>query len=212
MRDKPGYGILGAMSQAVPKQLFTLEEYLAIEPEGNVRHEFVDGELYAMTGTSRAHNIITVNLTAAIRPHLRGTPCRVVSTDMKVVIAAANRGYYPDLLVSCSDPADEIDSYTETQPRLVIEVLSPSTEAFDRSDKSTHYRRIDSLQDFVLVAQTEPLVEVYNRQAGGWTHTVYGPGGVVTLASIDLCLPMAVIYEDVPLASTTPTRAIRTEQ
>jgi Uma2 family endonuclease len=171
-----------------------LAEYLAIEPEGKVRHEFIDGELVAMTGTSRAHNLITMNLGAAIRPHLRGTPCRVVSTDMKVVIATAQRGYYPDLIVSCSDPADELDEYTETQPQLIIEVLSPSIEAFDRTEKWRPYQPLSSLQDDVRVAQSAPQVEVYSRQAAGWQQTPYGPGATVELPSIDLELPMVVIY------------------
>ena len=148
------------MYQTAPRNVFTLAEYLVIEPEGNVRHEFIDGELVAMTGTSRAHNAIVTNLTISIGSHLRGTACRVASNDMKVVISEANRSYYPDLMVNCSDPADEPDDYTETQPRLVIEVLSPSTEDYDRGDKRLHYQQISSLQDYVLIAQSIALAEV----------------------------------------------------
>ena len=187
------------MTQPAPKRLFTLADYLALEPEGKVRHEFIDGELVAMTGTSRAHNAIVTNLTAAFHSHLRGTPCRVASNDMKVVIAAANRGYYPDVVISCGDPADELDDYTESHPRLIIEVLSSSTEAFDRTDKRSHYQRLDSLTDNVLVAQTTPMVEVHSRQGDDWTVTTYGAGDEVRLPSIDLVLPMAMIYEAVPL-------------
>jgi Uma2 family endonuclease len=104
------------MSQTAPKELFTLAEYLALEPEGNICHEFIDGELFAIRGTSRAHNAIVTDLTIALGLHCRVTSCRVASNDMKVLIADANRGYYPDLVVSCGDPADEPDEYTETQP------------------------------------------------------------------------------------------------
>ena len=185
------------MTPAVPKPRFTLADYLTIEPEGNVRHEFIDGELVAMTGTSKAHNFITMNLGAAIHGHLRGTPCRVASHDLKVVIAAANRGFYPDLVVTCSEDNQD-DNYTETQPRLIVEVLSPSTEAFDRGDKRLAYQQLDSLQDYVLIAQDRPAVEVYHRQGGDvWVRSEYGPGDTVTLASIDLRLAMALIYEDI---------------
>lgn len=187
------------MSRPLPDAPFTLAEYLAIEPEGNVRHELIDGELVAMTGTSRAHNAIAINLAAAIRPHLRGTPCRVASADMKVVIAELGRGYYPDLVVSCGDPSDEPDAYTETRPRLIVEILSPSTEAFDRGDKGDHYRSIPSLEDYVLVAQSTRAVEVRSRSGEGWTVTRRGAGDVVTLRSIGLELPVATIYEDVAL-------------
>ena len=186
------------MNPAVPRTLFTLSEYLALEPEGNVRHEFIDGDLVAMTGTSRAHNALVTNLTIAIGSHLRGTSCRVASNDMKVVISEANRSYYPDLMVSCSDPADEPDDYTETRPRLVIEVLSPSTEDYDRGDKRFHYQQISSLQDYVLIAQSAAVVEVHSRQGSDWTVTTYGVGDTVNFPSIDLQLPMATIYEEIP--------------
>ena len=188
-----------SMNQVAQKHLFTLAEYLAIEPEGKVRHEFINGELVAMTGTSRAHNAIVTNLTAAFHLHLRGTPCRIASNDMKVVIAAANRGYYPDVVVSCGDPADELDDYTESHPRLIVDVLSSSTEAFDRTDKRSHYQQLDSLIDYVLVAQTIPMVEVHSRQGDDWTVTTYGVGDEVRLPSINLALPIAVIYEAVAL-------------
>lgn len=188
------------MSHAVRIRRYTLTEYLAMEPEGDVRHEFIDGEIFAMAGASRTHNTLVMNLAAAIRPQLRGTPCRIASQDMKVLIAAINRAYYPDLVVSCGDPAEEIDDYTETHPRLIIEVLSSSTATTDRREKRLAYQTLDSLQDYVLVAQTEPRVEVYSRQPDGWTQTIYGTNETIALPSVGLWLPMAVIFEDVPLA------------
>lgn len=185
------------MSQAQKIRRYSVSEYLLLERESDVRHEYLDGEIVAMGGASRVHNTLVTNLVAAIRPHLRSTRCRLGSGDMKVFIAAANRAYYPDLVVSCSEPDDEIDPYTETHPRLIIEVLSPSTATNDRTEKRRNYQRLDSLQNYVLVAQNEPLIEVYQRQPDGWICTRYGAGETVELASIELHLGVAVIYEDI---------------
>ena len=116
-----------------------------------------------MTGTSRAHDTIVTNLAAAIRPALRGTPCRIVSADTRVVIAKVECGCYPGFVVRCDDPADEIDAYGETRPRLVVEVLSPTTETLDRSDECDHCLSIETLEEYVLVAQRELRVEVRAR-------------------------------------------------
>jgi Uma2 family endonuclease len=187
------------MNQAQKIRRYSVNEYLLLERESDVRHEYLDGEIIAMGGASRIHNTLVTNLVAAIRPQLRDTSCRLGSGDMKVFIAAANRAYYPDLVVSCSKPDDELDAYTETHPRLIIEVLSPSTEATDRTEKRLNYQRLDSLQEYVLITQNEPLIEVYQRQPDGWISTRYGAGETVDLPSIELSLRVAVIYEDIPL-------------
>ena len=189
------------MGQAQKISYYTLDEYLAFERETDIRHEYLDGEIVAMGGASRTHNMLVFNLGSAIRPHLRGTSCRIGGSDMKVLIKAVNRSYYPDLVVSCSSPHDEIDDYTETQPRLVVEILSPSTAVVDRTEKRLNYQRLDSLQEYVLVAQNERLVEVYRRQRNGWVHITYGAAEVIELSSLDLHLAMDVIYEDVLSAS-----------
>lgn len=189
------------MSRAEKIPNYTLDAYLAMEPEGQVRHEFIDGELFAMAGSSRTHNTLVTNLVIALGSHLRATPCRVASNDMKVVIAASNRAYYPDLVVSCNDPTGEIDAYSETRPRLIVEVLSPSTANTDRRHKRLDYQMLESLEDYVLVSQTEALVEVYSRQADGWTYARYGSGETVDLPSIDLRLPMSLVYEGIVLPS-----------
>lgn len=189
------------MSHAQKIHRLSVAEYLAYEQTADVRHEYVDGELFAMAGASRAHAMIVTNLLAALRDHLRGTPCRVLASDIKVWIETLNRFYYPDLVVSCSDITTEPDDHFESQPRLIVEVLSDSTAATDRREKRLAYQTVDSLQDYVLVAQAEPLVEVYHRQPDGWIHTTYGAGETVALPSVNLQVAMAVIYEDVPLAS-----------
>ena len=185
------------MSQAQKIQRFSVAEYFMLERATNVRHEYIDGELIAMGGASRVHNTIVFNLGAAIRPHLRGTPCRIAGGDMKVFIETVNRGYYPDLVVSCNDPVDEADEYTETRPLLLIEVLSSSTAAIDRTEKRLNYQRLDSLQEYVLVAQHESSVEVYRRQPDGWFYIQYSAGDDIELASINLSLPISMVYEDV---------------
>lgn len=183
------------MSIAQKIQLYSVKEYFALERETGVRHEYLDGEIIAMGGASRNHNRLVVNLAAALQPHLNDTSCRLSVNDMKVYIKAANRAYYPDLVVSCSDPAEEPDEYTETQPCLVIEVLSPSTASVDRTEKRRNYQLLKSLQEYVLIGQEEFLVEVYRHdESGGWTHTLYREKEGVDLTSIDLRLPMAVIY------------------
>ncbi|MDX1655358.1 MAG: Uma2 family endonuclease [Candidatus Competibacteraceae bacterium] len=187
-----------AMGQARKIQRYSLDQYLALERDGEVRHEFLDGEIVAMVGSSRLHNALATRLIAALYGHLRGTPCRVAGSDMKVLVAPANRVYYPDLVVSCADPAGELDEYTESHPRLIIEILSPSTAMIDRREKRLAYGLLESLQDYVLVAQDEAKVEVYSRQQDGWTHTLYGVGETVLLPSVDLALPVGAIYEGLP--------------
>jgi Uma2 family endonuclease len=188
------------MSTAQKIQLYSIEEYFAFEREVDVRHEYLDGEIVAMGGASRSHNRLVVNLTVALQPHLGNTLCRLSVNDMKVYIKAVNRAYYPDLVVSCSDPAEEPDEYTETQPCLVIEVLSPSTASLDRTEKRRNYQQLKSLQEYVLVAQEEPIIEVYRREADGWTYTLYRDEDSVHLQSINLNLPLPVIYRGLSIS------------
>ncbi len=192
------------MSQARKIRHYTLDEYFALEREADVRHEYLDGEIVAMGGASRRHNRLVLNLGAALLAHLRGTPCRVDANDLKVIIAAANRAYYPDLVVSCSDLGDEIDDYTESHPCLIAEVLSPSTEKIDRTEKRINYQRLDSLEEYVLIAQNEPMVEVYSRGADGWTCITYAASEHIVLPSIDLELPMVTLYEGVAQLARKP--------
>ena len=192
------------MGQARKIQHYKLDEYLALERETEIRHEYLDGEIVAMGGASRRHNRLVLNLGAVLLAHLRGTPCRIDANDLKVIVAAANRVYYPDLVVSCSDLGDEIDDYTESHPCLIAEVLSPSTETIYRTEKRMNYQRLDSLEDYVLIAQNEPRVEVYSRALDGWTCTAYGADERILLPSIDLELPMATLYEGVAQLSREP--------
>ncbi len=168
------------------------EEYLEGEKRSTIRHEYVAGQLYAMTGASDTHNLIAGALYATLRAHLRGGPCRVFIADMKVRTAEAF--YYPDVLVSC-DPADT-EPYYKTRPGLIIEVSSPSTERADALEKRIAYQSLESLQEYALVSQERPEVLLYRRTSEGWDLLTFGSGDRVEFRSVDLELPIEAIYED----------------
>ena len=185
------------MGTAARQRLVSERDYLAGERDGEVRHEYVDGVLFAMGGASRAHNLIATNLVVALGSRLRGTGCRVSSSDMKVRLAEGRRYHYPDVIVSCSDVRDEPDDYTETRPVLVVEILAPSTASTDRREKRLTYQSLPSLVDYLIVSQEETEVERLTRDDGGWTHASFGTGETVELASLGLALAMDDIYADV---------------
>lgn len=187
---------MGALA-AIPR--WTVEQYLDLERLGPVRHEYLDGYVYALAGGSQAHSVISANLVAALRVALRGGPCRVFTSDLKARVSE-RRFLYPDVSVGC-DPADRRDTDDWlAAPRVVIEVLSESTAAYDRGDKHTLYSQNEALRDYVLVDASERLVEVRSRQPGGaWERRTYGPGTTVALPSLDVQIPIGTIYEDVDL-------------
>jgi len=167
------------------------DEYLTLERTADVRHEYVAGEVYAMVGTSRRHNVITGNLSSALRPSIRRRGCETYTENVKVRVETANAFYYPDLVVTC-DPRDD-DPYIVHAPSLIVEVLSASTEAIDRREKRAHYQMIPSLREFVLVAQDERCVEVYRRAGAEWTHATITEGDVV-LESVAVTIALDDIY------------------
>ncbi|MGB0560652.1 MAG: Uma2 family endonuclease [Spirulinaceae cyanobacterium] len=179
-------------------QTLTPEEYLAFEANSPIKHEYIDGDIYAMAGTNDRHNIIALNLSTLIRPHLRGTDYRVYFADIKARLEERNRFYYPDLLVTC-DPRDRITPTYKRYPKLIIEVLSESTEAFDRGDKFNDYQTLPSLQEYVLIRSKIQRFEIYRRQAHPWwRYENYTPNQPnFKLASIQLDLTLAEVYEDV---------------
>ena len=182
------------MGQAQKIQHYTRDEYLAMEAKSEVRHEYINGELFAMVGASRTHALLVTHLVSALDNHLCDTSCRVMANDMKVFIEAVNRFYYPDVLVSCSDRETEPDEHYETAPLLVVEVLSTSTESTDRREKRFAYQTLESLQEYVLIAQSQRVIEVFRRQDNAWVHVLFSDEETVILQSIDLSLPMASIY------------------
>ena len=182
----------------------SVRDYLAGELNSPVRHELVGGQPYAMVGASNIHNLIAISLTANLRTHLSKGPCRVYMADMKVRVG--DHFYYPDVAVSCV--ADTGPFYFITAPVLVAEVLSPSTERQDRLEKWLAYQSLDSLQEYVLIAQDQVRIDIYRRIADGWEVELCAQGDLIRLRSVDYELPVEALYEEVmdslPRASGLP--------
>jgi Uma2 family endonuclease len=174
----------------------TWEEYLAFEEQSPLRHEYVNGTVYAMSGASLAHNQIAQGLVVALRSHLRGGPCKPFFLDAKLEIRAGRDKfmYYPDAMVSCR-PEDRTDKVVRN-PKLVVEILSKSTQHIDRREKAITYQRVEAIEEYVLIAQNQPRVIVH-RRTEEWRPVLYSPmGAQVEFRSIGLRIPMAQIYED----------------
>lgn len=182
-------------------QRLTEAEYLALECASQQRHEFFAGELFAMGAGTEAHNLITLNVAGALRTALRGRPCRVYASDMRLKVAPTGLYTYPDVMAVCGERQFE-DGRRDTLPNaaLDVEVLSPRTEAYDRGERFVHYRRLPSLKEYVLVSQQRPRVERYARQeeGGDWLLTeVSDPECRIALASLGSEIAMADIYEQI---------------
>ncbi len=174
------------------------EEYLESELKSEVRHEYLGGRVYSMPGSSDEHNVIALNIAAALHAHLRGKPCRAYINDMKCRIQSVGRDvfYYPDVMVSCG-PRVKTD-YFKRDPVIVFEVLSPSTESIDRREKFFAYTSLPTLDAYVLVEQEKIGVTVFRRSGEGWaTEEIEGRDGVLALPRIEMELPLALIYEEV---------------
>ena len=184
-------------AQTQPRPL-SVAEYLERERSAKVRHEYLAGQLFALAGASEAHNTIALNIAAELRARLRGSPCRVFITDMKLRIRAADTFYYPDVFVTCNE-ADR-ERYYKEHPSVIFEVLSPGTESTDRREKFLLYRQLESLREFVLVNQDERVLEVYRRDrtGDGWSAEEVREGDRLRLESVGIELPLAEIYLDVP--------------
>ncbi len=178
-------------------QKMTAEEYLEWEAKQEFRHEYVDGEILAMTGSPLPHNDIALNLYTALRPHLRQRGCRVNVSDVKVHDSKNSRYFYPDLVVTCAP--EDLKAHKFIQyPKVIIEVLSPSTENYNRTKKFKYYRQIPSLQEYVLVDSEEIAVEVYHRGEGKmWHYYEYATGDAIAFFSIEFECPIEVLYEGV---------------
>ena len=173
------------------------EIYLEGEKISPIKHEYRQGEIYAMAGASDAHVTITGNLFSLLRNHVRGSGCRAYVADMKARIEQANIFYYPDVMVTC-DERDRTPDDFKRYPSLIVEVLSPTTQGFDRGDKFADYRTIETLQEYVLINQERVSVECFRRNSEGqWVLYPYGEGDEINLASVDFSCPIAALYEDV---------------
>ena len=183
------------MIPAVGSERLSVDEYLASEDGAELRHEYIGGEVYAMTGATARHGLITLNMAAALRSHVRGSGCQLFANDMKVRLRIGGDDifYYPDILLSC-DPADRAVYFRES-PCLIVEVLSESTERLDRREKFFAYQRIPSLREYVLVAQDRCEVQVH-RRSSDWAAEVLTEG-MLRLECLDVGLSLDDIYEDV---------------
>lgn len=178
----------------------SVEEYLKSEAVSEIRHEYLGGQIFAMSGSSEEHNRIAGNIYARLINHLRGSGCKTFISDMKVKIEIANRTadlfYYPDVIVTCD--SKDTEKYYKTRPCLIIEVLSPSTASLDKREKRLNYQSLPSLQEYVLISQDDIMVEIYRQnEAGKWYSEILEVSGALTLKSVGLMLTMADIYEDV---------------
>ena len=182
------------------ESFITPADYLGRERRSEVRSEYLNGRIYAMSGASREHNRITINLSAMLHSRLKGKPCEPFSGDLRVKVSPTGLYTYPDVIVACGESLFE-DEHVDTllDPTVIIEVLSDSTEAYDRGEKFAHYRALESLTDYLLVAQDRPRIEHFVRQLDSrWLYSVTDRlDKQVEIATIDCVLPLAEVYERV---------------
>jgi Uma2 family endonuclease len=183
-----------------PKTYLTPEQYLELERRAEYKSEYYKGEMFAMAGATREHNLLAGNVLAALHTQLRSSPCETYPSDMRVLVRDTGLYAYPDVVIACQEPRF-LDGQLDTllNPTLLVEILSPSTEAYDRGRKFENYRSIQSLRQYLLVASDRIHADLYTRQEdGGWLLTsAGGPAGTLALASVDCQISLADIYEKV---------------
>ena len=185
---------------AVPKRKLTAAEYLAIELNVEERNELLDGVMRPRERSSRWHNTISTNLTGEVGGRLKGGECHCLSLTQRIQVEGTDAFFYPDFLIVCGDVhVSQGDPDTNTNPRVVIEVLSPSTERYDRTIKFRHYQQIPSVQEYVLVTQDEPVCERFVRQAdGSWGYTAFvGLAAELAFTAVPVRVPLADLYAGV---------------
>jgi Uma2 family endonuclease len=187
-----------------PKTFLTPEQYLEIERQAERKSEYYNGEMFAMAGAKEAHNLLVTNALASLHRQLRSRPCRVYPSDMRVRVSATGLYTYPDVVAVCGERRF-LDDQRDTllNPDLLVEVLSPSTEAYDRGRKFEQYKTLESLREYMLVASDRMHVDLYTRQADGrWLLTSADkPEDSLVLESVDAQLTLADLYENVELAA-----------
>lgn len=203
------------MTEAAARRRFTVAEYLRLEQDSVGRHEYHDGLIVAMAGGTAEHSLIAANLIRELGNRLKGKICRVYDSNLRIGIPRSGRYLYPDASVVCGpvafDPADPTRQ-TVTNPRVLIEVLSPTTEADDRGAKFRQYLRIDSLEEYVLVSQAAPVIETYARQPdGSWLfRAVEGVDATARIRTLDADLPLAEIFAGVEFPPPTDAQTAAT--
>jgi Uma2 family endonuclease len=182
---------------ALAAQRSTYAEYLALEASSEQRFEFVDGAVYAMAGGTPEHSRLALAVGAELRSALAPKGCAVYTSDLKIRVEATNRSTYADIVVICGPRrTSSIDPNAIVNPTVIVEVLSPSTEASDRGEKWRHYQRIDSLREYVLVSQDEPYIEVFRRDGDEWVLRTATTGQMLELPSQGVRIPVDAIYAD----------------
>jgi Uma2 family endonuclease len=180
-----------------PAPYVSYSEYLELESASREKHEWIDGVVYAMAGGAYEHGRLAGAVIGELRTALRGKPCNVVSSDVRVRILASARATYPDAAVVCGKPEHAPDDpHAILNPSVLIEVLSVSTETSDRGDKWAHYQRVPSLREYVLVSQHEPRVEVFSRSGTTWTYRAFEAGDQIELPSLGAKVSVDEIYRD----------------
>lgn len=186
------------MGHAAVDMRMSAADFLVWDESQTIRHEFVRGEVFAMAGGEDGNAFVALNLASAARAHLRGTPCRVLISEVKLRVEAADSYFYPDVMVTCS-AADAANRLIKREPLLAVEVLSPSTAAYDRGEKFAAYRKIPSLSEYVLVDPRSRHCDAYRKGDDGlWVLHPFEPGQALVLASIDLTVSADTLWEDVP--------------
>jgi Uma2 family endonuclease len=193
-------------------QLMTPQEYLEWEEQQPIKYEYINGQVFAMTGGTIPHNDGALNLASALKNHLRGKGCKVQIADAKVGVSQNGSFHYPDVMVSC-DPRDQRARQVVYHPCLIVEVLSPGTEAFDRGKKFRNYRRIDTLKEYILIDTDRIAVDCYRlNEKGKWELTSYALEETaandtdinVELTSVNFSCPISLLYEDVVFPEDNP--------
>lgn len=181
---------------ARPLHRYTYADYLALEKDSPIKHEFLAGEIYAMAGGTPEHAALAAAVTALLGAQLAGKPCVLFSSDLRVRVVATGLATYPDVSVVCGELARDPESrITVINPKVVVEVTSDSTEDYDRGEKLAHYKQIETLEECVLVSHRSRLLEVWRREAGGeWRHESARAGDSVTLASLGCALRVDEVY------------------
>ena len=184
------------MIPPAPHHHYSFKEYLELEEIAGVRHEYYEGEIYAMAGGTPEHAALAASVTGLLTAQLRSTSCRVYSSDLRVRVLATGLATYPDVTVVCGPSQRDPDSPTHvTNPKLIVEVLSPSTEDYDRGDKLHHYQQIPSLECVILLDYASPRIELLTRSKDAWQHASFTSGAQVPLAVIGSSLSVDEVYE-----------------
>ena len=203
---------MGLMTALRKPVLLTPEEYLAIEETALEKSEFFQGRMYAMSGASFAHNRLNARLITMFENGLSKSRCSTCGPDMRIYIPATGLFTYPDLVVVCGEPEFALFQTGQTlaNPVLIVEILSPSTEDYDRTVKFDNYQTVESLREYILVSQSAPKLRHYSKQPGGqWLLTILGEGNTLNLPALNLSIPVAAIYEDIPLSPARRFRVAR---